>query len=344
MKEIGIWNLSVPREYGGVGLDWVGQAIMNTELNKSHLGTVGVGLIVLSEPPIILYDATEDQKKRYLMPVIAGEKLYCVAQTEPNAGSDPSQMETTAVLKGDKYILNGQKIFITGGDKADFAIVFALTDREKKARGGITAFLVDKDTPGFSVARQIETMGGHRPSELIFEDCEVPKENVLGEVGLGFVFAQKWIVNGRLLNHPPASIGAAERCLQMAVDYVKDRVTFGKPLSERQAIQWMIVDSATEIHANKLMMLHACYKADQGKDVRHEAAMCKVCATEMATRVVDKVIQMHGGYGYTRELPFERYYRDLRRSRITEGASEVQRFIMARSILRGYSPLDLLTY
>jgi acyl-CoA dehydrogenase len=342
MRQLGIWNLSVPKEYGGVGLSWIGQALINTELNKSLLGTVGVGLTMMGEPPIVLYDASEDQKKRYLYPMIAGEKRYCFAQTEPNAGSDPSMMETTAVLKGDRWIINGRKIFISGADVADFAIVVTLTDREKKARGGITTFLVDKGTPGFIIARQIETMGGHRPSELVFDNCEVPPENVLGEVGVGFGFAQKWIVQGRLLNHPPAAIGAAERCLKMAIDYVKERVTFGKPLADRQAIQWMIADSAAEIHWNKLLMLHACYKADLNKDVRHEAAMCKVYASEMGCRVVDRVIQMHGGYGYTRELPFERYYRDLRRSRITEGASEVQRFIMARSLLRGYSPLDLL--
>jgi acyl-CoA dehydrogenase len=342
-KQIGIWNLSVPKEYGGVGLGWVGQALVNIELNKSLLGSVAVGLFFLGEPPLILYEANEEQKKRYLLPMIAGEKKYCFAQTEPAAGSDPSQMETTAVLQGDKWVINGQKIFISDAEKADFAIVFALTDREKKGRGGISAFLMDKETPGFKVTRQIETMGGYRPSEMVFDHCEIPRENILGEVGKGFEFAQKWIVHGRLLNHPPASIGAAERCLKMAIDYVKERVTFGKPLAERQAIQWMIVDSAAEIHWNKLMLMHACTRADMGKDVRHEAAMSKLFSTEMATRVVDRVIQMHGGYGYTRELPFERYYRDLRRSRITEGASEVQRFIMARSLLRGYSPVDLLT-
>ena len=191
MRQIGIWNLSVPKEYGGVGLSWVGQALVNIELNKSLLGTVGVGLIMMGEPPIILYDASEYQKKRYLLPMIAGEKIYCFAQTEPGAGSDPSQMETTAVLKGDKWIINGQKIFITGAERADFVIVFALTDREKKARGGISAFLVDKETPGYHVVRQIETMGGHRPCELLFENCEVPRENLLGTGGHGFCLCSK---------------------------------------------------------------------------------------------------------------------------------------------------------
>lgn len=333
LQQIGIWALNAPVEYGGGGISTLGMCLVNEELNHSTIGSVGVA-IYGGDPPVIVYEGNDAQKEKYLIPIIRGEMEACFAQTEPNAGSDPASMETSAVKDGDNWILNGSKIFISHAEQSDYALVFAVTDKQKRNRGGITCFIVETKTPGFKVTRLIDTMGGFRPAEIVLQDCVVPDENRLGPVGRGFQLAQSWLAAGRLIQHPPACVGASDRSLKMAINYSKQRVTFGQPLSERQAVQWMLADSAVEIHAARMMTYQGAWKADQGEDIRVEAAICKLYATEMACRVIDRAIQIHGGVGYSRELPLERFYRDFRRSRITEGASEVQRFIIARDLLR----------
>lgn len=332
LKEIGLWALSAPVELGGGGINTLGMVLVREEIGKTTLGHGGG--IFGGDPPNILYHGTDAQKEKYLLPVIRGEKRAAFAQTEPNAGSDPASMQTSAVRDGDNWILNGNKIFIGSAGYADFAMVFAVTDKVRRNRGGITCFLVEKDNPGYKVPRLIDTMGGHKPGEIVLDDCVVPDENRLGPVGMGFQLGQKWLAAGRLIQHPPMCIGAAERSLKMAINYAKRRVTFGQPLAERQAVQWMLADGAVEIHATRMMTYEGAWRNDQGDDVRIQAAMCKLFATEMACRVVDNAIQIHGGVGYSRELPLERFYRDLRRARITEGASEILRFMIARDILR----------
>ncbi len=282
----------------------------------------------------ILYHGNEQQKAEYLIPTIEGKRRSCFALTEPGAGSDPSGIRTTAVKDGGDWVINGQKVFITGGNEADFAMVFAVTDRDKPPQnGGVTCFLVDRSMGWTS--RPVPTMGGWSPAELFFDNVRVPEDHVLGEVGRGFMLGMQWIGQGRWLI-ASRCVGTAERLLQMAVDYSKQRVTFGKPIADRQAIQWMLADSAVEIQATKWLALHAAWKVDQGQDNRHEASMAKLYGSGMANRVVDRVMQIHGGMGYTREMPIERWYRDLRVTRIYEGTDEIQHFIIARALLKGY--------
>lgn len=239
----------------------------------------------------------------------------------------------TAVKDGDHWVLNGEKVFITNGNEADFAMVFAVTDKEKGANGGVTCFLVDRDMGWRS--EYIQTMGEWGPASLVFEDVRVPEVNILGELGKGFSLGMKWIGQGRWLI-PARAVGASERLLQMAMDYAKTRVTFGKPIAERQAIQWMIADSNVEIEATRWLVLHAAWLSETGKDNRHYASIAKLYGSNMANRVVDRVLQIHGGMGYTKELPIERWYREMRLWRIFEGTDEIQRYIISRNLLRGH--------
>jgi acyl-CoA dehydrogenase len=238
-----------------------------------------------------------------------------------------------AVKDGDHWVLNGEKIFITNGNEADFAMVFAVTDKEKGADGGVTCFLVDRDMGWRS--EYIHTMGEWGPASLIFENVRVPEENILGELGKGFALGMKWIGQGRWVI-PARAVGAAERLLQMGIDYAKTRVTFGKPIAERQAIQWMIADSAVEIEATKWIVLRAAWMAEKGLDARHQSSMAKLHGAIMANQVVDRVLQIHGGMGYTKELPIERWYREARLWRIFEGTDEIQRRTIARNLLKGH--------
>ena len=258
----------------------------------------------------------------------------CFALTEPDAGSDPAGMQTRAVQDGDDFILNGTKRFISGAGYSQFAQVMALTDPEKRARGGITSFLVDLDTPGVSLARRQPTMMGDSPWEIVFDDVRVPVANVLGEVGAGFSLAQEWLTDGRVRCHGSQSVGMAQRALDMMMDYAQDRVTFGKRLAERQAVQFMIADSSMEVHAARLMVQDCAWRYDQGENVRDLSYMVKITCTEMASRVVDRAIQVFGGMGLTKELPLEWMYRQLRSIRITEGATEVLRWRLAQNLLK----------
>ena len=333
-KAIGLWLLDIPKEYGGADLDLLTRCVISEELGRTVVIPYRINEVFGPDVrPPLLYCKGE-QKEKYLYPVLNGEKRMCFALTEPDAGSDPAGMQTRAVRDGDDFILNGTKRFISGAGYAQFAQVWALTDPEKRARGGITSFLVDMDTPGVNLTRQQPTMMGDSPWEIVFDDVRVPVANVLGEVGQGFAITQEWLTDGRVRCHGSQSVGMAQRALEMMMDYAQDRVTFGKPLSERQIIQFMIADSAIEVHAARLMVSECAWRYDRGENVRETSYMVKITCTEMASRVVDRAIQVFGGMGLTKELPLEWMYRQLRSIRITEGATEVLRWRMARNLLK----------
>jgi len=330
-REAGLWGLDVPEEFGGLNLGALPKCLATEELYKT--------ITPFTFPPdapnlhMLLQTCTPAQRERYLLPYARGEKRSAIAISEPGAGSDPAALQTTAVKTGDQWVINGRKIWISRAHLADFIIVMALTDKEKRARGGITAFLVDKGTPGLILQRQIPVIGGHAPWELVFEDVTLSDSQVLGQVGQGFAPMQLRLTVRRL-EIGSWCVGLAQRCLDMMVDYAKQRVTFGQRLADRQAIQWFIADSVTDIHAARLMTYHGAWKFDHGEDVRQEASMLKVFATEMATRVADRAMQMHGGMGMSKELPLEFIYRRLRPMRIFEGPTEVHRWVIARTLLK----------
>jgi alkylation response protein AidB-like acyl-CoA dehydrogenase len=328
-KSFGFWGLSTPEEYGGMDLPAITQSLVWTVIGRTFVPFRFGG-----EADNILYVADEPQKKEYLLPTISGERISCFAITEPGAGSDPSGIRTSARPDGDDWIISGEKTFITNGDDADFAIVIAVTDKEQGARTGSTAFLVDRAMGWRS--EHIQTMGEGGPASLIFEDVRVPGRNVLGKVGQGFELAMRWIGRGRYIL-PSHALGIAERALQMAIEHANNRVTFGQPISERQAIQWMIADSEVELEAARWVVLHAAWTVDQGRDARHASSIAKLYGAQMVNSVVDRVLQIHGGMGYTRELPIERWYRQVRLLRIYEGSDEMQRLIISRDLLRGYT-------
>jgi acyl-CoA dehydrogenase len=333
-KSIGLWLLDIPKEYGGADLDLLTRCVISEELGRTVVIPYRINEVFGPDVrPPLLYCKGE-QKDKYLYPVLKGEKRMCFALTEPDAGSDPAGMQTRAVQDGDDFIITGNKRFISGAGYAQFAQVWALTDPEKRARGGITSFLVDLDSPGVNLTRQQPTMMGDSPWEIVFDSVRVPAGNVLGEVGKGFAMTQEWLTDGRVRCHGAQSVGMAQRALEMMMDYARDRVTFGKPLSERQIIQFMIADSSMEVHAARLMVHECAWRYDRGEDVRDTSYMAKITCTEMASRVVDRAIQVFGGMGLTKELPLEWMYRQLRSIRITEGATEVLRWRMARNLLK----------
>ncbi|MCY0893334.1 MAG: acyl-CoA dehydrogenase family protein [Acidibacillus sp.] len=331
-KRLGFWGINTPEEYGGADLGSLATAITMMELGRTFVPFSFGGYA-----DNILYSCNEEQKKRYLLPTIEGTRRSCFALTEPGAGSDAGSIRATAKRTGDEWVINGEKIFITNGNEADFAMVFAVTDKEKGAHGGITCFLVDREMGWRS--ERVHTMGEWDPAALVFEDVHVPHENILGEEGRGFDLAMRWIGTARWVI-PARAIGAAERLLGMGIEYANQRVTFGKPIAERQAIQWMIADSAVEIDATKWITLKAAWMADEGLDNRHQASLSKLYGANMANQVVDRVLQIHGGMGYTKELPIERWYREMRLFRIFDGTDEIQRMIIARNLLKGHVKID----
>lgn len=326
-KDMGFWGINTPEEFGGADLGPTMTALIMMELGRTFVPFSFGG-----SADNILYYCNEQQKENYLLPVINGEKKSCFALTEPTAGSDAANITMRAVKDGNDWVLNGEKVFITNGNEADFAMVFAITDSEKGPQGGVTCFLVDREMGWHS--ENIHTMGEWGPASLVFDNVRVPEENILGELGKGFALGMKWIGQGRWII-PARGLGAAERLLQMAIDYSHQRFTFGKPISERQAIQWMIADSAVEIEATRWLVLHAAWLAEEGRDNRHYSSIAKLYGTNMANRVVDRVLQIHGGMGYTKELPIERWYREMRVWRIFEGTDEIQRHIISRNLLKG---------
>lgn len=333
-KKMGFWGINTPEEYGGAALGPVMSAIIAMEMGRTFVPFSFGG-----SADNILYAGTEEQKQRYLIPTIEGERRSCFAITEPGAGSDARNIRTRAVKDGGDWIVNGEKTFITGGNEADFVMVFAVTDPDKGANGGVTCFLADRDMGWKS--EPIPTMGQWGPASLVFEDVRVPEENILGELGRGFDLAMQWIGQGRYMI-PARAVGSAERMLQMAIDYAKIRMSMGKPIAEYQAIQWMIADSQVEIEAAKWLTLHAAWRVQQGMDARHASSIAKLNGAVMANQVVDRVLQIHGGMGYTKELPIERWYRELRLLRIFEGTDEIQRRTIARNLLRGHARLGTI--
>ena len=332
-KESGFFGVHTPEEYGGMGLGAVMNALVEVELGRSFVQFKFGG-----DADNILYSANDAQKERYLLPTIAGERKSCFAITEPGAGSDARAIRTTARRDGDEWVVSGEKTFITGGDEADFTMVFAVTDpdlhREGRTDESVTCFLVDRDMGWKS--EHIDTMGEWGPASLVFDDVRVPHENILGEEGKGFALAMQWIGKGRYLL-PARALGACERLVEMGMEHARNRVTFGQPIAERQAIQWMVADSATEIEALRWLVLAAAWQVDAGLDSRQSQSMAKLYGGVKANEIVDRVLQMHGGMGYTRELPVERWYRELRLLRIYEGTDEIQRRTLARNLLRGHA-------
>lgn len=339
-KEMGFYGLDIPAEFGGPGLDVTTRALMAIEMSQHRAGLYnpcygtfgGAGLAQL-------YEATEDQRERYLYPTLRGEKRGCFALTEPSGGSDPARaIQTRAHQDGDEWVLNGSKLYISGADKADYALVFARTadaGPETAGRNGVTAFIVDTDTPGFNVLRVVHTLRStHYATEIRFDEMRVPVDNVLGEVNRGFAIANDRLSRQRI-PYAAGCLGVAIKAQQMAIDWARSRDAFGGPLAEKQAVQWMIVDNEIDIRHARYCILEAAQKADRGERFRTEAAMAKLVASEASGRVVDRAMQIHGGLGMTKDLPLERWYRELRIRRIGEGPSEVQRLIMAREILGG---------
>jgi acyl-CoA dehydrogenase len=328
-KESGFWGVQTPEEYGGMGLSAVMTALLEAELGKSFVPFRFGGAA-----DNILFHGNEEQKQRYLLPTISGERKSCFAITEPGAGSDAKAIRTSARKDGDEWVINGEKTFITGGNEADFVMVFAVTDPQKGANGGVTCFLVDRDAGWRS--EYIDTMGEWGPASLIFEDVRVPESQILGEEGRGFELAMQWIGRGRYLL-PARAIGSCERLISMAIEHANTRETFGAPIADRQAIQWMIADSGVELEALRWLVLHAAWQVDQGLDSRHAQSIAKLYGGVKANEIVDRVLQIHGGMGYTRELPVERWYRELRLLRIYEGTDEIQRRTIARNLLKGHT-------
>ncbi|MET8853305.1 acyl-CoA dehydrogenase family protein [Amycolatopsis sp. NPDC004625] len=327
-KESGFWGVLTPEEYGGMGLSAVMAALLEAELGRTFVPFRFGGAA-----DNILFHASEEQKQTYLLPTISGERKSCFAITEPGAGSDAKAIRTTARKDGSDWIINGEKTFITGGNEADFTMVFAITDPEKGANGGVTCFLVDREAGWKS--EYIDTMGEWGPASLIFQDVRVPETQILGEEGRGFELAMQWIGQGRYLL-PARAIGSCERLISMAIEHANTRETFGQKIAERQAIQWMIADSGVELEALRWLVLHAAWQVDQGLDSRHAQSMAKLYGGQKANEIVDRVLQIHGGMGYTRELPVERWYRELRLLRIYEGTDEIQRRTIARNLLKGH--------
>ena len=339
MRELGLFGLSVPEEYGGLGLGTLGECLVYEELTKanaafrSRIGTSnGIGSMG------ILFDGTDEQKQKYLPRIASGEWTTCFALTEPEAGSDAAAIQTLAERKGDEFIINGRKHFITNGDIADLATVIVLTDKEKRARGGITAFAIEKGTPGFYVGKIEQKMGlrGSHTCELIFDDCRVPVSAIIGGeamIGQGFKTAMRVLDKGRL-TIGAAALGGAQKLLEMSLEHSKTRVQFGKPICKHQSVANMLATMATEIYAGRQMLYHAAWLRDQGKNVIKEASMVKLFCTEMACRVADMAVQVFGGMGYMKEARVERYYRDLRLYRIFEGTSEIQQMVIARELTR----------
>ncbi|WP_172373810.1 acyl-CoA dehydrogenase family protein [Sporosarcina jiandibaonis] len=335
-KELGLFGISIPEEYGGIGLSVIGKAVVLEQLGRTHNGFVSLisAHTGIGSSGLVKF-GSDELKQKYLPGMASGEKIAAFALSEPGAGSDATNLETRAEKRGDTWIMNGTKHFITNAPVADVFTVFALTDKEKGAGGGITAFLVEKDFPGFTIGKIDKKMGlrGSYTAQLIFEDCEVPHENVIGEVGMGYVSALTILGEGRV-GLAARAVGSCDKLIELSTSYAKERKQFGKPIADNQAIQWMLADMATETEAARMLTFKAAYLIDQGKKVIKEASMAKLFASDVFNRVADKAIQIHGGMGYVADYPIERFYRDARITKIYEGTNEIQRLIIARQVLR----------
>ncbi len=330
-RELGLWALDVPEEIGGANLPAVALMGMNEELGRCAYP--------FTFPPdspnlhMLLAVASPEQRKKYMEPYAAGTARSAIAISEPGAGGDPAGMITRAVRDGDDWVINGRKIWVSRVPYADFIIVMARTG-DGKRQDGVTAFIVEKGAKGFIIEREIQMIGGQRTYELVFEDCRVPASQMLGEMGRGFAPMQLRLIVRRL-QMGAWCIGMATRALGMLCEHARNRTTFGAKLSERQAIQWWVADAATKIHACRLMVMDAAAKYDAGQNVRTEASMIKVYATEMASEIIDHAMQAHGAMGMTKELPLQLMASKVRTMRIYEGPSEVHRMTIGKRVLDG---------
>lgn len=334
-RKVGLFGISIPDEYGGLGLSMVGKCIVGEEMGRgsavfsgyhgAHAGIGTSGIVMVGSHYL---------KAKYLPDMAEGKKIGAFALTEPDAGSDASNLKTTAVKKGDRWLLNGAKHFITNGPEANVITAMAVTDPSRGARG-ISAFLIENTFPGFRVGTVEKKMGlrGCHTSEIIFDDCEVPEENLLGKENEGFITALRILANGRA-GLASRCVGACLRLIEHSLDYSGKRVQFGKPIIENQAIQWMLADMEMETQAARALTYQTAWKVDQGMNIIKDAAMTKLFASEVYNRVADKAVQIHGGMGYMKEMPIERVYRDARITRIYEGTSEIQRMVIAAQMMK----------
>jgi butyryl-CoA dehydrogenase len=334
--ELGLTGVAFPEDQGGAGFDHIAYTIVIEEISQCCAST-GVILSVQNSlfcDPIHRY-GSEEQKRKFLLPYARGEKIGCYALTEPQAGSNAAALQTKAVKKGDSYVINGTKAWITNGGVADAAIVYVNTDPAKGEKG-ITAIVVEKGTPGFKVGKEEKKLGINATacSELVFRDCAVPVANRIGNEGEGYKVALSTLDGGRI-GIASQAVGIAQGAFDAALKWSQERMAFGHPISQFQAIQFMLADMATEIDAARLLVRKAAWKQDSGARFSCEASTAKLFASEMATRVTHKAIQIHGGYGYSKEYPVERAYRDARITEIYEGTSEIQRLVIASWVLRG---------
>ncbi|MSP96393.1 MAG: acyl-CoA dehydrogenase [Betaproteobacteria bacterium] len=330
-RDLGLWQNRTPARYGGAGLNLLGQAIVAEEAAKCRMGAYIPALNAFgTDPPNVIWLGSAFQIEKYGLPSVDEGRRVFFAISEASGGSDPGRaIRCRAVLKGDRYVLNGTKLWITGAQGAAWGIVFARTGQA--GRGGITSFIVDGQAKGLS-CNPIPVMRAYSPYEVHFEDVEIPLENRLGEEGGGFKLAEKWLVEGRV-PYAAGTLGIAQAALDLAVDWARQRETFGSRLADKQSIQWMLADSEMELRAARLLVYEAAWRADLGRDLKLEASIAKVSATETAGRVVDRCIQIFGALGVSKEMPLERWYRELRIKRIGEGPSEVQRMVVARHLL-----------
>jgi acyl-CoA dehydrogenase len=331
-KALGFWCFDAPQEYGGGGMSAFEMAIIHEQMTQHRFAfpLPGAGVFGHS-PPVVLYRGSPRQIEDYVRPTIEHGWLSFTAISEPTGGSDPARsIRTTATRRGDTYILNGRKMWATNADHGRYGVVYARTDRAA-GRDGISAFVVDAGTPGMS-ATSIPVLRDHWTTELTFEDCEIPATNLIGDEGQGFSLAQEWLVRGRLMLAAQA-VGVASAATKLAIEWAKQRETFGSLLASRQGIQFPIADSLVEIEAARLLTWQAAWAHDHGRDARVQASMAKLYSTEMGFRVVDRAIQTLGGMGVSKDLPLEHWFRDLRVSRIVEGASEIHRYLIARDAL-----------
>ncbi len=333
MGELNLLGLIFPKEYGGADVGYIGYAIAVEEVSRicgAHGITVAAHNSLCSNH--IFIAGTEEQKQRFLTPLAKGEKIGAWGLTEPGAGSDAGATETTAVLDGDEWILNGSKIFITHGSVGDIAVIIAATDK-KKAHKGISSFIVEKGTPGFSSGTKENKLGlrASDTAEMVFEDCRIPKENLLGQLNKAFYDTMEVLDGGRI-SIGAMALGLAQGALDESIKYAKEREQFGKKIAKFQAIQWMIANMASEVEAARMLVYYAGWLKDQGQKVTKLSAMAKMYASEVGMRAATKAIQIHGGYGYTKDYPVERIFRDVKLTEIGEGTSEIQRLVIARQL------------
>lgn len=337
MGAMGLMGIIVPQEYGGAGLGYVDYVLAIEEISAAD-GSLGLTLAAHNSLGTnhIFLAGNESQKRKYLPRLASGEWLAAWGLTEPDSGSDASNARTTAVRKGDRYVLNGSKIFTTNGHYANVAVVIAVTDRSKGTHG-LSAFAVEKGTKGFRAGKKENKLGlrASDTSELIFEDCEIPAENLLGAEGEGFIDAMRVLDGGRI-SIAALSLGIARGALNAALEYVKTRRQFGKAIAEFQGIQWKLADMATELDAARLLTQRAAVLKDAGRRVTRESSMAKLFASEVATRICGEAVQLFGGYGFIKDYPAEKFYRDVKLCTIGEGTSEIQRMVIAREILNVY--------